>query len=93
MIDTLWLDPPEKFLALSKFHQEPPGFGPEHFDRLMTIDKVAVAMYGYLYDDLQNEEQEDLVIAHCLGLEAKRDPTTPRAPWHPRGVPRSIRRI
>jgi hypothetical protein len=82
----------EGFLNL-RFHGDEPGYGPEHFDRLMPLDKVAVAMYGCLYDDLANEEQEDLVIAHCLGEPAKRDPPHVRKPWYPRGLPRSQRRI
>lgn len=83
---------PEGVINL-KFHHDAPGYEPEHFDRLMTIDKVAVAMYGCLYDELDDEEEQDLVVAHCMGLEAQRDPPTKRAPWRPRGLPRSQRRI
>jgi len=77
-----------------RFHgPDAPGYGPEHFDRLMTIDKVAVAMYGCLYDELGDSEEQDLVIAHCLGEPAKREALHVRQPWHPRGLPRSQRRI
>lgn len=76
-----------------RFHKDPPGYEPQHFERLMIIDKVTVAMYGCLYDDLTDEEEQDLVIAHCLGLPAKRDESKPMKRWHVRGVPRSQRRI
>lgn len=84
---------PEGILNLT-FHYAEPGYGEAHFDRLMNIDKVAIAMYGCLYDDLGDEEEQDLVIAHCLGLEAKKDPTIQHhVHGYPRGVPRSQRRI
>lgn len=84
---------PEGTLNL-RFHYDAPGYGEAHFERLMTIDKVAVAMYGCLYDDLEDEEEQDLVIAHCLGLEVKKEAPQPRyTNGYPRGVPRSQRRI
>lgn len=93
MVENLWLDTPEKFISLT-FHANEPGFGEEHFDRLMTIDKVSIAMWGRLYDDLGNEEKEDLVIAHCLGLPAKREaPTHAKQHKRPQWLPRSTRRI
>lgn len=84
---------PEGYLNV-RFHQDAPGYGPEHFDRLMTIDKVAVAMYGCLYDEITNEERQDLVIAHCLGEEPKRDaPTVFKRRGSPQWLPHSQRRI
>jgi len=87
------IDPEEpKFINL-QFHANEPGYGEAHFDRMMNIDKVAIAMYGCLYDELGNEEHQDLVIAHCMGLEVKREQSRPSQGRYHRTTPRSQRRI
>lgn len=83
---------PERLLNL-QFHSQEPGYEPAHFDRMMTIDKVAVAMYGCLYDELNNDEEQDLVIAHCLGLDPRYDPIKTTPPRYQHTTPRSSRRI
>lgn len=76
------------------FHTQEPGYDPIHFDRMMPIDQVTIAMFGCLYDELEDEEEQDLVIAHCLGQELPAGVPVTKPKWrHPRGVPRSQRRI